>query len=112
MTRLDVVSRSGEAPSALAPSCGAAGRRPRDGGAVPVHVRRSRLPRRRASRQHLRLAEALAAGRARGAREASDRRRAQALALTEEEFRDHVWPELPTSRPERNVPFELRLGPD
>jgi hypothetical protein len=28
------------------------------------------------------------------------------LPLSETEFRDHVWPELPTSRPERNVPFD------
>jgi len=33
-----------------------------------------------------------------------------ALALSEAEFRDHVWPELPTSRPERNVPFEYAWG--
>jgi len=32
------------------------------------------------------------------------------LALSEAEFRDHVWPELPTSRPERNVPFEYAWG--
>lgn len=30
----------------------------------------------------------------------------RALPLSEAEFRDHVWPELPTSRPERNVPFD------
>lgn len=30
----------------------------------------------------------------------------KALALSEQEFRDHVWPELPASRPERNVPFD------
>lgn len=34
----------------------------------------------------------------------------KALALTEQEFRDHVWPELDTSRPERNVPFEYAWG--
>lgn len=27
----------------------------------------------------------------------------KALALSEQEFKDHVWPELDTSRPERNV---------
>lgn len=32
--------------------------------------------------------------------------RLKALALSEAEFRDHVWPELPASRPERNVPFD------
>lgn len=34
----------------------------------------------------------------------------RALALTESEFRHHVWPELDTSRPERNVPFEYAWG--
>jgi hypothetical protein len=32
------------------------------------------------------------------------------LPLSESEFRDHVWPELPTSRPERNVPFDYAWG--
>jgi hypothetical protein len=27
------------------------------------------------------------------------------LALSEEEFRDHVWPELPAARPERGLPL-------
>ncbi|HEX4912887.1 MAG TPA: hypothetical protein VFV51_02965, partial [Vicinamibacterales bacterium] len=39
-----------------------------------------------------------------------DLERLRALALSEAEFRDHVWPELPTSRPERNVPFEYAWG--
>jgi len=34
----------------------------------------------------------------------------KALALSEQEFRDHVWPELDTSRPERNVPFDYAWG--
>lgn len=34
----------------------------------------------------------------------------RALALSELEFKDHVWPELDTSRPERNVPFEYAWG--
>jgi len=34
----------------------------------------------------------------------------KALALTEQEFKDHVWPELDTSRPERNVPFDYAWG--
>lgn len=34
----------------------------------------------------------------------------RAMPLSEGEFRDHVWPELPTSRPERNVPFEYAWG--
>jgi hypothetical protein len=29
----------------------------------------------------------------------------RSLALTEQEFRDHIWPELPAARPERNLPF-------
>ena len=32
------------------------------------------------------------------------------VALTEEEFRDHVWPDLPASRPERNLSFEYVWG--
>lgn len=34
----------------------------------------------------------------------------RSMALTESEFRDHVWPELPVSRPERNVPFDYAWG--
>lgn len=34
----------------------------------------------------------------------------RSLQLTEEEYRDHVWPELPVSRPERNVPFDYAWG--
>lgn len=34
----------------------------------------------------------------------------RALPLSEAEFRDHVWPELPASRPERNVPFDYAWG--
>jgi hypothetical protein len=34
----------------------------------------------------------------------------QALALDEQEFRDHVWPELPAARPERNLPFSYVWG--
>ena len=34
----------------------------------------------------------------------------RALPLSEAEFRNHVWPELPTSRPERNVPFDYAWG--
>lgn len=36
--------------------------------------------------------------------------RLRALALSEQEFRDHVWPELPASRPERNLPFDYVWG--
>jgi hypothetical protein len=35
-----------------------------------------------------------------------DRARLEALALNEQEFRDHVWPSLPAARPERNLPLE------
>lgn len=34
----------------------------------------------------------------------------RALPLSEGEYREHVWPELPISRPERNVPFEYSWG--
>lgn len=32
------------------------------------------------------------------------------LALDEQEFRQYVWPELPASRPERNLPFSYVWG--
>jgi hypothetical protein len=41
---------------------------------------------------------------------ARDRTRLEALALSEQEFRDHVWPELPAARPERNLPFSFVWG--
>ena len=41
---------------------------------------------------------------------ASDKATLESLALSEAEFRTHVWPELPASRPERNVPFEYAWG--
>lgn len=54
-------------------------------------------------------AEALAAAvldaLARGDRAALD-----GLALSEQEFRDHVWPDLPAARPERNLPFSYVWG--
>ena len=34
----------------------------------------------------------------------------RALAANEAEFRDHVWPELPSARPERNLPFSYVWG--
>jgi hypothetical protein len=34
----------------------------------------------------------------------------RALPLSETEYREHVWPELPVSRPERNVPFDYAWG--
>jgi hypothetical protein len=34
----------------------------------------------------------------------------RALAITEEEFRRAVWPSLPASRPERNLPFSYVWG--
>jgi hypothetical protein len=39
-----------------------------------------------------------------------DRLRLEALALNEREFRDHVWPDLPAARPERNLPFSYVWG--
>jgi hypothetical protein len=32
------------------------------------------------------------------------------LAVNEAEFREHVWPELPASRPERKLPFSYVWG--
>ena len=32
------------------------------------------------------------------------------LALSEQEFRDHIWPDLPAARPERNLPFSYVWG--
>ena len=40
----------------------------------------------------------------------NDSARLRSLALSEAEFRDHVWPELPASRPGRNVPFDYAWG--
>ena len=45
-----------------------------------------------------------------GALAERDVERLRALPLSEAEFRAHVWPELDTSRPERNVPFEYAWG--
>jgi len=45
-----------------------------------------------------------------GALADSDRATLESLALSEAEFRTVVWPELPTSRPERGVPFEYAWG--
>jgi hypothetical protein len=39
-----------------------------------------------------------------------DRTRLEAIALNEREFKDHVWPELPAARPERNLPFSYVWG--
>jgi hypothetical protein len=40
----------------------------------------------------------------------NDRARLAALAVSEREFREHVWPRLPASRPERNLPFSYVWG--
>lgn len=32
------------------------------------------------------------------------------LALSEQEFRDHVWPDLPAAQPERNLPISYVWG--
>jgi hypothetical protein len=42
--------------------------------------------------------------------ERKDRPALDALALSEQEFRDHVWPALPAARPERNLPFSYVWG--
>ena len=34
----------------------------------------------------------------------------RALAVTEQEFRATIWPELPAARPERNLPFSYVWG--
>jgi hypothetical protein len=39
-----------------------------------------------------------------------DRARLERLALDEREFRDHIWPDLPAARPERNLPFSYVWG--
>ena len=49
-------------------------------------------------------AEALVRG-ALTALERRDEARLRSLALTEDEFRQHVWRALPAARPERNLPF-------
>ncbi|MCU0257269.1 MAG: hypothetical protein MUF60_11080 [Vicinamibacterales bacterium] len=41
---------------------------------------------------------------------AGDGDRLRALALSEQEFRDHVWPRLPAARPERNLPLAYVWG--
>lgn len=41
---------------------------------------------------------------------AGDADRLRRLALSEREFRERVWPELPASRPERNLPFSYAWG--
>ncbi len=51
------------------------------------------------------LAAAVLDALARGDRSALDR-----LALSEQEFRDHVWPGLQAARPERNLPFSYVWG--
>ncbi|MEZ5416796.1 MAG: hypothetical protein R2708_05580 [Vicinamibacterales bacterium] len=41
---------------------------------------------------------------------AGDRETLVGLALSESEFRDYVWPDLPAARPERNLPFSYVWG--
>jgi hypothetical protein len=53
--------------------------------------------------------EALAAA-VMSAVERRDTAELRALALDEGEFRQHVWPELPAARPERNLPFSYVWG--
>ena len=42
--------------------------------------------------------------------EARDAAALRRLALTEQEFGDHVWPSLPAARPERNLPLSYVWG--
>ncbi len=42
--------------------------------------------------------------------ERRDRAALDVLVLSEPEFRDHVWPDLPAARPERNLPFSYVWG--
>lgn len=39
-----------------------------------------------------------------------DAARLRDLALSEQEFREVIWPDLPASRPERNLPFSYVWG--
>jgi hypothetical protein len=39
-----------------------------------------------------------------------DEQRLRTLAIDEEEFREHIWPELPAARPERNLPLSYVWG--
>lgn len=39
-----------------------------------------------------------------------DRNALESLALSEQEFRAQVWPDLPAARPERNLPFSYVWG--
>jgi hypothetical protein len=41
---------------------------------------------------------------------AGDRRALESLAISETEFRHHVWPSLPAARKERNLPFGYVWG--
>lgn len=41
---------------------------------------------------------------------ANDRAALERVTLSEQEFRDHVWPQLPAARPERNLPFSYVWG--
>lgn len=40
----------------------------------------------------------------------ADRARLEALAISESEFKDHVWEHLPSARPERNLPMSYVWG--
>ena len=51
------------------------------------------------------LGQAVLEALARGDRAALDN-----LALNEQEFRDHVWPDLPAAQPERRLPFSYVWG--
>jgi hypothetical protein len=42
--------------------------------------------------------------------QARDRSRLDEVALSAQEFEDHVWPSLPAARPERNLPLSYVWG--
>ncbi len=41
---------------------------------------------------------------------ANDRAVLESLAVDDREFRNHVWPDLPAARPERNLPYAYVWG--
>jgi hypothetical protein len=71
----------------------------------PACDRAKAAPLEHASRSPVDLANAVL-----DAMAAGDRPALEALALSEREFGERVWPELPASRPERNVPLDYVWG--
>lgn len=60
--------------------------------------------------QHTRETPAALAAAVVAAVSAGDEAALASLALSEQEFRDHIWPALPAARPERNLPFSYVWG--